>query len=120
MGRQVRSNITALSIDELLSNRMVDAIQLMENEIGKEPDSFWIERTIDEKDDFPPNSWQKCVQILESAGFRLARETNKHKKFRSQTMASGIGATSVSVGGGNTSVGVGGGAYSGGKDFSTV
>ena len=80
----------AATIDELLSN-MADAIQLMEDEIGKEPSGFWIRRTVDkDKNTYSPNSWQKCVQLMESSGYRLSRETEKHKKFRSPTTARGI------------------------------
>ena len=109
----------AATEDDLLSRQMVDAIQLMENEIGKEPDSFWIGKMVDDEDYYSPNSWQACVQMLESAGYRLVRETDMHKKFRSPTMASGLGATNVGVGYGSGPLGLGG-TFTGGKDFSSV
>jgi len=89
------------TIEELLSN-MVDAIQLMQEEIGRQPSGFWIKKTIDKEKEYPPNSWQECVKLLESSGYRLVLETNKHKKFRSPTIGGrkGWNSSSSFIGGG--------------------
>ena len=82
------------NIDDLLIN-MADAIQLMENQIGREPKGFWIKKSIKEDADVPRHSWQECVKILESAGYRLVSETDKHKKFRSPFRGSGVAVPKV-------------------------
>lgn len=88
---------------ELLSN-MADAIQLIENQIGRGPKGFWIKKTIkDVEGANPEDSWQGCVKMLESAGYRLVLETDRHKKFRSPTTGRGVSTpnfTGGNIGGG--------------------
>lgn len=64
--------------EELISN-MVDCILLLERKAGNEPKGFWIRRTIPGRQKFPEKSWQSIVQLLESNGYRLRAETQKHK-----------------------------------------